>query len=79
MNEWLNQQITLKVYQVGLAQNDKSYQKENAKLFENLTALDTSLANSHYLFGDEITLSDFFLFPTLVRYLECRWWCDDKT
>ncbi|RPD83955.1 glutathione-dependent reductase [Neisseria weixii] len=68
LNEWLNLQITLKVYQVGLANSQQKYEKQLAKLFENLETLDDRLAQTRYLFGETITLSDFFLFPTLIRF-----------
>lgn len=68
MNEWLNSQITMKVYQVGLANSQVKYEHQLEKLFQNLTALDERLSENRYLFGNQITLSDFFLFPTLIRF-----------
>lgn len=68
MNQWLNDQITMKIYQVGLANSQAKYESQLAKLFENLTALDARLSQQSYLFGENITLSDFFLFPTLIRF-----------
>lgn len=68
MNVWLNAKITLKVYQVGQAQTDAEYQNRVQQLFEALAELDARLAKSRYLFGEQITLSDFFLFPSLIRF-----------
>lgn len=68
MNEWLNSQITMKVYQVGLANSQVKYEHQLEKLFQNLIALDERLSENRYLFGNQITLSDFFLFPTLIRF-----------
>lgn len=68
MNEWLNVKINFKVYQVGNASNVEKYQKQLQELFQHLATLDQRLADQPYLFGDKITLSDFWLFPTLIRF-----------
>ncbi|WP_066804721.1 glutathione S-transferase C-terminal domain-containing protein [Moraxella oblonga] len=68
LNAWLNDHITAKVYQVGLAKNQDDYERHLFELFGDLATLNNRLALQKYLFGDDITLSDFFLFPTLVRF-----------
>lgn len=69
LNDWLTPNVNRKVYNVGLfAKSQAEYDKHSQELFENLTALDARLSDKTYLFGDEITLSDFFLFPTLARF-----------
>lgn len=67
MNTWLHQNINRKVYHVGFATNQTDYDKASADFFSALDILDKKLEKSLYLFGDMITLSDFFLLPTLVR------------
>lgn len=67
MNTWLHQNINRKVYHVGFATNQTDYDKASADFFSSLDILDKKLEKSLYLFGDMITLSDFFLLPTLVR------------
>lgn len=69
LNDWLTPNINRKVYNVGLfAQSQAEYEQHHRELFENLAILDERLNTQKYLFGDEITLSDFFLFPTLIRF-----------
>ncbi|EKY1991647.1 glutathione S-transferase C-terminal domain-containing protein [Cronobacter sakazakii] len=68
MNAWLHSNINRRVYQVGFATRQEDYDREIAVLFEALETLDKRLAISLYLFGDELTLSDLFLFPSLVRF-----------
>ncbi|RIY34025.1 glutathione-dependent reductase [Psittacicella melopsittaci] len=69
LNQWLNANITSKVYAVGVfAGNQATYDKRVEELFASLAELDQRLSQQKYLFGEEITVSDFFLFPTLIRF-----------
>lgn len=68
LNAWLNDHITAKVIQVGLAKNQDDYERLLNELFDDLSTLNERLAHQSYLFVNEITLSDFFLFATLVRF-----------
>lgn len=68
MNAWIHSNINRRVYQVGFAPRQEDYDNEVAVLFEALETLDKRLATSLYLLGDELTLSDLFLFPSLVRF-----------
>lgn len=67
MNQWLNSNITSKVYSVGFAIDQAKYAQHSAELFASFASLNERLANQRYLFGEQITLSDFILFPTLIR------------
>ncbi|WP_281558191.1 glutathione S-transferase family protein [Thalassomonas sp. RHCl1] len=67
MNIWLHQHINRNVYHVGFAKNQTDYDTASSDYFSALENLDKKLERSLYLFGDRITLSDFFLLPTLVR------------
>ncbi len=68
MTEWLNTNVTGKVYTVGFAKSQCCYDKAQKELFDTFTELDARLASQSYLFGEQITLADFFLFPTLIRF-----------
>ncbi|MFB6349776.1 glutathione S-transferase C-terminal domain-containing protein [Moraxella sp. ZJ142] len=68
LNDWLDVKINRKVYQVGYADTPEKYQKQLQELFQSLSKLDQRLAEQRYLFGEQITLSDFWLFPTLIRF-----------
>ncbi|NRA60960.1 MAG: glutathione S-transferase C-terminal domain-containing protein [Psychrobium sp.] len=68
LNDWLHQQVNRKVYHVGFAREQHSYDIASDELFTTLATLDERLGQSRYLFGGEITLSDLFLIATLVRF-----------
>jgi putative glutathione S-transferase len=68
LNDWLHQHVNRKVYHVGFASDQASYDVANEMLFEALEQLNMRLEKTCYLHGNEITLSDLFLIPTLVRF-----------
>ena len=68
LNAWLHKYINRRVYQVGFATSQQDYDREVAVLFSALQTLNDRLDTSLYLNGDEMTLSDLFLFPSLVRF-----------
>ena len=69
LNDWLTPNVNRKVYNVGLfAKSQAEHDQHHRELFANLSTLDQRLEKSRYLFGEQITLSDFFLFPTLARF-----------
>lgn len=68
LNDWIHNNINRKVYHVGFATNQNDYEEASSELFSALDKLDKSLSRMKFLHGDEITLSDFFLLPTLVRF-----------
>ncbi|UTV30548.1 glutathione S-transferase C-terminal domain-containing protein [Photobacterium atrarenae] len=68
MNLWLHQNVNRKVYHVGFATDQQAYDAASDTLFSALAQLDRRLGEHRYLHGDQITLSDLFLLPTLVRF-----------
>lgn len=68
LNEWLYLNVNRKVYHVGFATEQEDYDRASDTLFEALKQLDARLSDSQYLFGSNITVSDLFLLPTLVRF-----------
>jgi putative glutathione S-transferase len=68
LNNWLHQHVNRQVYHVGFASEQASYDAASEVLFEALEQLNTRIKQTRYLHGNEITLSDLFLIPTLVRF-----------
>ncbi|WP_258075172.1 glutathione S-transferase C-terminal domain-containing protein [Vibrio hyugaensis] len=68
LNRWLHNNVNGKVYQVGFATTQAQYDQASETLFDALEQLDQRLGQSRYLHGDDVTLSDLFLLPTLVRF-----------
>ena len=57
------------VYRCGFARNQNAYDKACNELFDGLSLIEKSLAQKGpWLCGDELTLSDIRLFPTLIRW-----------
>lgn len=68
LNLWLDTYVNTGVYGVGFALDQATYDKASESLFKALDMLDNRLADKKYLFGHDVTLSDLFLIPTLVRF-----------
>jgi putative glutathione S-transferase len=56
------------VYRAGFATSQKSYEDAVGPIFETLDSLDERLATRRYLLGEQITLADWRLFTTLLRF-----------
>jgi putative glutathione S-transferase len=56
------------VYRCGFAQTQAAYDRACADLFDTLDHLELTLSPQPYLCGDNITLADVRLFPTLFRF-----------
>jgi glutathionyl-hydroquinone reductase len=56
------------VYQAGFAGTQEAYEEAFDRVFATLDELEERLATSRYLLGDELTLADWRLFTTLVRF-----------
>lgn len=68
LNEYIYQYINNGVYKVGFATDQVVYEQEVQQLFKALDLLDDRLSNQQFLFGDQITESDWRLFTTLIRF-----------
>ncbi len=68
--EIIHSDINNGVYKCGFARNQKSYEKASKNLFEALTKIekkfDKNLGN--WIFGEELTYADIYLFPTIIRW-----------
>ena len=56
------------VYRAGFARSQGAYDRAVGDLFTALDHWDDVLADQRYLAGEELTLADLRLFPTLVRF-----------
>ncbi len=56
------------VYRAGFARSQEAYEEAFVALFDTLAWLDERLAAQRYLAGDRVTLADWRLFTTLVRF-----------
>ena len=57
------------VYKCGFARNQSAYNKASKELFDSLNKLEKHLAKgSKWICGENITLADIRLFPTLIRW-----------
>ena len=58
------------VYKCGFARNQSAYEKASKNLFSSLDKVDNLLKSNGgpFLLGEELSLADIYLFPTLVRW-----------
>ena len=68
MNERLYARVNNGVYRAGFATSQAAYDEAVHPLFDTLDWLETHLAASRYLCGDQVTEADWRLFTTLVRF-----------
>jgi putative glutathione S-transferase len=68
LNEWIYGDFQNAVYRAGFAGSQAAYDRAFASVFASLQRLETLLGERRYLTGDRITLADWRLFPTLVRF-----------
>ena len=66
--ESIHEKINLGVYQAGFADKQAEYESAVRELFDTLERWDDVLGERRFLAGDELTLADVFLFPTLYRF-----------
>jgi len=68
LNAWVYDDINNGVYKSGFASSQEAYEAAVHPLFAALERVDERLATRRYLFGDRLTLADWRLFTTLVRF-----------
>ena len=68
INEWVYETVNNGVYRCGFATTQTAYEEAFDELFASLDRLDEMLGERRYLAGDQITLADWRLFTTLVRF-----------
>jgi putative glutathione S-transferase len=68
VNELVYDAVNNGVYRTGFASTQEAYEEGFTALFAALAELDERLGSQRYLAGDAITLADWRLFTTLVRF-----------
>ena len=68
LNRAIGEKVNAGVYRVGFARDQESYESAVADLFAYLEELESRLEGKTYLLGERQTESDWFLFPTLLRF-----------
>lgn len=68
LNQRINSDLNGGVYSAGFARTPAAYQTNVARVFAMLDELEERLSSRRYLFGDDQTIADWRLFPTLVRF-----------
>jgi len=58
------------VYRCGFARNQSSYEKASKNLFAALKEVQNTMQQNKgdWIFGEELTYSDIYLFPTIIRW-----------
>ena len=58
------------VYRCGFARNQSSYQNASNNLFAALNEVENTISRNKgkWIFGEELTYADIYLFPTLIRW-----------
>ncbi|HTL60058.1 MAG TPA: glutathione S-transferase family protein [Nitrospira sp.] len=67
-NRFLYEQVNDGVYRAGFATSQRAYDRAVSRLFEALDQVEQRLADRRYLFGAQVTETDWRLFVTLVRF-----------
>ena len=68
LNAWIYDDVNNGVYKAGFATTQEAHEEAVVPLFEGLDRLEERLATRRFLTGDRITLADWRLFTTLVRF-----------
>ncbi len=68
INDRIYEGLNNGVYQAGFATTQAAYEEAFDRVFATLDWLEQRLSTRRYLLGDRITLADWRLFPTLVRF-----------
>ena len=68
--ELINEDINNGVYKCGFARNQNAYIQASQRLFSALTTIEKILQDNGgpWLLGDEISVADIYLFPTIIRW-----------
>ena len=67
-NDLLYNEVNDGVYRAGFATSQAAYERAVRRLFEALDRVEQRLADRRYLFGAEVTETDWRLFVTLIRF-----------
>jgi len=65
---WINEHLNNLPFKAGFTNNQTQYEEATSAFFHNLRALDDRLATNRFYNGDQLTLSDVLLIPTLIQF-----------
>ena len=68
VNEWVNKDINIGVYLVGVANRQVVYEKQTKRVFDALDRAEDILSRQRYICGEVLTEADLRLFPSLIRF-----------
>jgi putative glutathione S-transferase len=68
LDEWVYGGFQNSVYRAGFSRSQEAYEEAFDSVFVTMDRLEALLGARRYLAGDRITLADWRLFPTLVRF-----------
>lgn len=68
LNQIIYETVNNGVYRCGFARSQNAYDQAVTALFHTLDELEKHLGDRRYLLGEELTLADVRLFPTLIRF-----------
>jgi putative glutathione S-transferase len=68
LNAWIYDELQNGVYRAGFSRSQGAYDEAFRGVFGALDRLESLLAGRRYLTGDAITLADWRLLPTLLRF-----------
>ena len=68
LGRWIYDDLQNGVYRAGFARSQEAYDEAFDGVFGALERLEALLGERRYLTGDRLTLADWKLFPTLVRF-----------
>ena len=66
----INNSINDGVYKCGFARNQSAYEKASQNLFAAINEVENLLEKNKggWIYGEELTYADIYLFPTLIRW-----------
>jgi putative glutathione S-transferase len=68
LDDWVYKGFQNSVYRAGFSRSQEAYDDAFESVFATMDRLEALLGERRYLAGDRITLADWRLFPTLVRF-----------
>ena len=68
LNEWIYSEFQNGVYRAGFSRTQEAYDEAFRGVFAAMERLEERLQDRRYLAGDQITLADWRLLPTLLRF-----------
>ena len=68
LDDWVYGGFQNSVYRAGFSRSQEAYDEAFANVFATMERLEQLLGERRYLAGERITLADWRLFPTLVRF-----------